>query len=231
MTCFEFEERLQAELDRRQSELSAESEAHAAACGACRKLREQFQQIDAAVVVWRSHLPVVDLTESVLRNLEAGQQQIRRTGTLARRMADRRQECSSHKPNDSRSGIAALFVSAIALLVMLGAGWQMSQKTLIVRQQSALRIETAVVPVRQLDVLVQDAREAYVALANQAFQHASSASFLLPPAEAVTPFRGENAVDGVPDSLSRPLSPLGHELRNTLDSFLDRVFTSQDSST
>lgn len=231
MTCFEFEERLQAQLDRRQSELSAESEAHAAACGACRKLREQFQQIDAAVVVWRNRLPVVDLTESVLQDLEAGQQQIHRAGTLARRTTDGGQECSSHKPNDSRSGIAALFVSAIALLVMLTAGWQMSRKTLIARHQSAPRIETAVVPVQQLDVLVQDAREAYAALATQALQHASSASFLLLPADAVTPFRGENAVDGVPDSLSRPLAPLGHELRNTFDSLLDRVFTSQDSST
>ena len=229
MTCFEFEEHLQVQLDLRQGDLPAESEAHAAVCGTCGKLLEHFRRIDAAVAVWRNCLPVVDLSDSVLQNLDPAEQQIRRTGTLARRVADDGQEYPSYQ--NTVSGITALLVSAVALLVMLGTSWHMSRKMLIVRQQSIPRTETVVVSSRQLDVLVQDARAAYAALATQALQHVSTAGFLLPPAETATPFRGENTIDGVPDSLSRPLSPLGHELRNAFDSLLDRVFTSQDSST
>jgi hypothetical protein len=231
MTCFEFEQRLQDQLDLRHSELSAESEAHAAGCGTCRKLLEQFRRIDAVVAVWRNRLPVVDLTDSVLQDLQpdAAVAAKSRSSIPVTSSAYATKQPSARSV--SASEIAAMFVSAIALLVMLGTGWNMSRKTLIVRQQSARRTETAVVQERQLDLLVQDARAAYAVLGTQALQHVSTASFLLPPAEAVSPFRGEDAVDGVPDSLSRPLSPLGHELRNAFDSLLDQVFTSQDSST
>ncbi|HLQ46513.1 MAG TPA: hypothetical protein VK137_17345, partial [Planctomycetaceae bacterium] len=101
----------------------------------------------------------------------------------------------------------------------------------IASKGSTPQAEAAAVNERQLDVLLHDAREAYAALASQALQQVSAANLLLPPAEIATPFRGAEAVNGLPDSLPRPFAPLGHELRQVWDSLIDQVFTSQDSST
>ncbi|MBC7816771.1 MAG: hypothetical protein IAG10_07780 [Planctomycetaceae bacterium] len=84
---------------------------------------------------------------------------------------------------------------------------------------------------RQLDVLMHDARDAYVALASQAWQDVSTANVLLPSADAATPFNVDESAAGVPETLSLPLAPYGRELRDAVDSWLQQVFQNQDSST
>jgi hypothetical protein len=136
----------------------------------------------------------------------------------------------------------ALIASAIAVCVMLGVGLRGSRNVpyaqhrttndVTVANNHSLATEvSAAKGERQLDVLLHDAREAYSALASQALQHVSTANFLLPQTEAASPFRPNDAMNSFPDSFSRPLSPWGHELRDAFDSLLDRIFTSQDSST
>ena len=78
---------------------------------------------------------------------------------------------------------------------------------------------------------LHDAREAYVALASQAWQQVSAVDLLLPPASIATPFNGDAATQGVSEPLSRPLAPLGEELRDAVDSLFQQVFNSQDSAT
>lgn len=241
MTCFDFEERLQAQLDLREHRLTEGLAVHAALCGSCRELLAQFQRIETAVADWQDIEPPDDLATAVVVTLKSrvavniAPPVVATTGTA--------NEIETLRPrNPSRSATLALVTSAIALCVMFGVGWHVSGNVQFAQQRASNGVTIVANPTtssatvaspndRQLDVLLHDAREAYAALASQALQHVSTANFLLPSTESTSPFRTNDAMNGLPDSLSRPLSPWGHELRDAFDSLLDRIFTSQDSST
>jgi hypothetical protein len=134
--------------------------------------------------------------------------------------------------------------SAATLLIALGIGWRVSSNASFANRQpvsatalaanhsESVRSSVAATD-RQLDVLLHDARDAYVALASQAWQEVTTTNVLLPPADTATPFRSEDDDPAaiVPETLSRPLAPYGRELRDAVDSWLFQVFQNQDSST
>src|SRR4051794_18587017 len=66
MTCFDFEERLQSQLDLREHGLAGELAAHAAACGSCRTMWKQFQRIETAVIDWQDVELPVDFAAAVI---------------------------------------------------------------------------------------------------------------------------------------------------------------------
>jgi hypothetical protein len=82
-----------------------------------------------------------------------------------------------------------------------------------------------------LDVLLNDAREAYVSLASQAWQDVITADVLLPPTDAATSFGTEPADPTGRDLFSKPLIPFSQELQDAWDSWMHQVFQNQDSST
>jgi hypothetical protein len=248
MTCLEFEELLHESHDARNTELAAELLAHVEKCAACREVMVRLRHLEEAAAVWRNRLPGIDVAAAVLHELSANHLAATDSPRIAAPMTA---ICESHaelRRSSPRAGLVALLASAVALLIMASVGWRISRTVWIAREQSSNSRTVDVVtkqttspsaggtaPVaaseRQLDVLLNDARVAYVALASQAWQQASQANLILPPAETAMPLPSDDALDGVPDSLARPLAPLGRELRQAVDSLLDRVFDKQDSST
>lgn len=240
MTCLDFENRLQEFFDLRRQELPDELCTHIAHCPACQEMQERFQQLQAATVNWRKQSPTVDLADAVLRRLSTERDLIipgsRSTSDGLRSPSHR------HSP---LAGWMALLASALALVIAVGIGWRVSGNVSFAKRQTSSQTQITHTPVkrlepvsdpaptgdRQLDVLVHDARDAYAALASQAWQQVSATNVLLPPTDTPNLFGGEGSTDGVSESLSRPLAPLGKELREAVDSWLQQVFNSQDSST
>lgn len=229
MTCLDFENRVHELLDHRQTALPDELSAHATHCATCQELWGHLQQLQHAVEAWQAISPTVALADAVLQRLP-----VEFKTTANSQIVTTRPTCSP------LTGIVMLLASAAALLVALGIGWRVSSNvTYANRQPSSVtavvanQSVTSSVPVtdRQLDVLLHDARDAYVALASQAWQEVSTTNMLLPPADAATPFTGDDPSVSVPETLSRPLAPYGRDLRDAVDSWLQQVFQNQDSST
>ncbi len=240
MTCFDFENRLQEFFDLRQQELPDELCSHIAHCPVCREMQERFQRLHVAVGNWRTQSATIELADSVLQRLQAEH-------CLAT-LAFRSTRDGLHRPSHRHSPLAgwmALLASALALVAAVGIGWRVSSNVSFANRQTSTQTQIANAPMkrlepvtdpaptgdRQLDVLVHDARDAYAALASQAWQQVSATNVLLPPTDTPNLFGGEGSTDGVSESLSRPLAPLGKELREAVDSWLQQVFNSQDSST
>ena len=229
MTCLDFENRVHELLDQRQTELPDELSAHAAHCAACLELWGHLQQFEHAVEAWRTLSPTAALADVVLQQLSVEFKTTTDTQIITTRPA-----CSP------LTGFVVLLASAAALLVALGIGWRVSSNATYANRQpssatafAANQPATSSVPVtdRQLDVLLHDARDAYVALASQAWQEVSTTNMLLPPTDTATPFSGDDPAASVPETLSRPLAPYGRDLRDAVDSWLQQVFQNQDSST
>lgn len=240
MTCLDFENRLQECFDLRQQELPDELCTHTAHCPACREMQERFQQLQVGVANWREQSPTVELADAVLRRLQTEHNLV----ISASRSTSDGQRSPSHR-HSPLAGWMALLASALALVIAVGIGWRVSSNVSFAKRQTSSQTQIANTPVkrlepvsdpapigdRQLDVLVHDARDAYAALASQAWQQVSATNVLLPPTDTPNLFGGEGSTDGVSESLSRPLAPLGKELREAVDSWLQKVFNSQDSST
>ncbi len=231
MTCLDFENRVHELLDHRQTELPGELSAHAAHCATCQELWGQLQQLQHATEAWRTFSPPVALADAVLLRLP-----VEFKATANTQIVTTRPACSP------LTGFVVLMTSAATLLIALGIGWRVSSNATYANRQpssttalAANHSETITPSViatdRQLDVLLHDARDAYVALASQAWQEVTTTNVLLPPADAATPFSGDDPGASVPETLSRPLAPYGRELRDAVDSWLLQVFQNQDSST
>ncbi len=241
MTCFDFENRLHELCDLRQHELPDELCAHIAHCPECREIQGHFQHLHFAVEDWKAQSPTIELADVVLQRLQSEHGLVasasRSTLSSRRTIPSRR-----HSP---LAGWVALLASALALVIAIGIGWRVSSNVSFANRQNSPQIQIANAPEkrlkpvsdpaptgdRQLDVLVHDARDAYAALASQAWHQVSATNVLLPPTDTPNLFGGEGSTDGVSESLSRPLAPLGKELREAVDSWLQQVFNSQDSST
>ena len=231
MTCLDFENLAHELLDHRQTELSGELSAHAEHCAACHELWGHLQELQRAVAAWRTVSPTVTFADAVLPRLPVEFKTTANTQIVTTRSA-----CSPW------AGFVVLLASAATLLIALGIGWRVSSNATYANRQPSTATALAVnhsemitpsVPAtdRQLDVLLHDARNAYVALASQAWQEVTTTNMLLPPADAATPFNGDDSAAGVPETLSRPLEPYGRGLRDAVDSWLLQVFQNQDSST
>ena len=248
INCLEFEELLHESHDARKTELAAELLAHVEKCAACRDVMARLRHLDEAAAVWRSRLPGIDVSAAVLHQLNANRLDVTESPMIAVPTMVTLQSHAEFRRSSSRAGVVALLASAAALLIIASVGWRISRTVSVARQQSSnrptfivatemttsastRRTELAAASERRLEVLLNDARVAYVALASQAWQQASQVNLILPPAEAAMPLPSDDVLNGVPDSLARPLSPLGRELRQAVDSLLDRVFDKQDSST
>ena len=231
MTCLDFENRVHELLDHRQIELPDELSAHATHCATCHELWGDLQRLQHAAEAWRTRSPTVALADAVLRRLPVEVQASADTQIVTTRPA-----CSP------LTGLVVLLTSAATLLIALGIGWRVSSNATYANRQpssatglAATHSDTVAPTVpasdRQLDALLQDARGAYVALASQAWQEVATTNVLLPPADAATPFIGDDPAAIVPETLSRPLAPYGRELRDAVDSWLLQVFQNQDPST
>lgn len=236
MTCFDFQNRVQELLDRRQRELPHELSAHATHCAACHEAWRQLLRVHDAATACRASLPPVRLADKVLQHLEAERSLSPRVPARSAKSPLRNVVPHRHA---LQTRLAALCLSALTLLIAVGIGWRVSHNVDFVKRQIPSPKAIAAVPVvspepandRQLDALLHDAREAYVALASQAWQQVSAADLLLPPADAAAPFNSDGPTQGMPEPLSRPLAPLGEGLREAVDSWFQQVFNSQDSST
>ena len=229
MTCLDYENRVHELLDHRQTELPDELSAHAAHCATCHELWGHLQQLQHAIEAWQTSSPIAALADAVLQRLPVEFKTTANTQVVTTRPA-----CSPF------AGFVVLVASAATLLIALGIGWRVSSNATYANRQptsatavAANQSVTSSVPVtdRQLDVLLHDARDAYVALASQAWQEVSTTNLLLPPADAATPFNVDDSAASVPETLSRPLAPYGRDLRDAVDSWLQQVFQNQDSST
>ncbi len=248
MTCLEFEELLHESHDARRTELAAELLAHIENCAACREVVAGIRHLEEVAAVWRSRLPSINVAAAVLHQLNANRLDVTDSPLIAVPTIATSESHAELRRSTPRAGLVALLASAVALLIMAGVGWQISRTVSVARQQSSdsptvvvaidqttspstIRTASVAASERRLDVLLNDARVAYVALASQAWQQASQANLILPPAETAMPLPSDDALSSVPDSLARPLAPLGRELRQAVNSLLDRVFDKQDSST
>lgn len=229
MTCLDFENRVHELLDQRQIELPDDLYAHAEHCAACLELWGHLQRLQHAIEAWQQPTPTVALADAVLKRLP-----IKPQTAADRQIITTRPACSP------MTGFVVLLASAAALLIALGIGWRVSSNATYANRQPSSAMAVAAsqpastsVPVtdRQLDVLLHDARDAYAALASQAWQEVSTTEVLLPPTDASTPFNVDSPATSVPETLSRPLAPYGRELRDAVDSWLQQVFQNQDSST
>ena len=245
MTCLDFENRLNDLLDRRQQDLPAELTTHITHCVACREMHSRLTQLQDAVATWRELLPSTSLADTVLQRMQV--EQIAAPTTTAVRIS-RPESQVAHVPSHRHSPLhrgSALLCSALALVIVAGIGLRVSSNVSFVKRQGPSQNLVAVTPTqrpdtatavdqagdRQLDVLLHDARDAYVALASQAWQQVSTADVLLPSGDMPTPFDREGSTDDVSESLSRPLAPLGKELREAVDSWFQQIFNNQDPST
>ncbi len=231
MTCLNFENRVQELLDRRQIELSDELSAHAAHCAACHELWGHLQQLQHATEAWKVPPSTIGLSELVLQRL-----------AVEPHMTSQSQIMTTHPACSPWAGVVVLLASAATLLIASGIGWRVSSNaafanrqspstTVLVAQRSESSTTTVPATDRQLDVLLHDARDAYMALASQAWQDVSTANVLLPPSDVAAPFNFEDSATSAPDSLSLPLPPYGRELRDAVDSWLQQIFQNQDPST
>ena len=223
-TCPEFEHRLHETLDSRAAELPADVKAHATECATCCQWLADWKRTDAAIVAWKIVEPPSGLSDRIVARLhsESGPE------LVVSRPA-------SAMPAGGSAGVVAAMCAAAALLLMLSIGWRVSQSASIARQGSS-RLNVAEKP-RDVELepglqnLLYDARDAYAALASEAWQQVSAANGLLPPTN-VPQLPSDDSLRRVPDSLARPLAPIRAELREAWDSLMDRVFSnSQDSST
>ncbi len=245
MTCLDFEKRLNDLLDRRQRDLPAELATHIAHCAACHETHSRLNQLQDAVASWRNPLPYTSLADTVLQRMQM--EQIAAPPATAVRTS-RPESQVSHVPSHRHSPLhrgSALLCSALALVIAAGIGLRVSSNVLFVKRQGPSQNLVAVTPTqrpevvvpldqsgdRQLDVLLHDARDAYVALASQAWQQVSTADVLLPSGDVPNPFDREGSTDDVSESLSRPLAPIGKELREAVDSWFQQIFNNQDPST
>lgn len=244
MTCLDFEHRLNDWLDRRQRDLPEELAAHMTHCAACREMHSRMLQMQSAVTTWRDSLPTTSMSDVVLRRLRPEQDAAASDFTVRPfRPASRESHVPTHRHSPFHRG-SALLSSALALVIVIAIGWRVSSNVSFAKRQSPApnpmlvavpqRTE-AVTPLtqagdRQLDVLLHDARDAYAALASQAWQQVSTADVLLPSGDVPSPFDREHSTDEVSESLSRPLAPIGRDLREAVDSWFQQIF-SQDPST
>lgn len=236
MTCFDFQNRVHELLDRRQRELPNELAAHMTHCVACHDDWQHLLRLHDAAAIRRASLPSPLLADRVLEQLrnESGSQ----TFETARFAISPRPNVSPYR-DVPLTRLAALLLSALTLLMAVGIGWKISSNVEFAKRQNssanavavAATVSSEFVNDRQLDVLLHDAREAYVALASQAWQQVSAVDLLLPPANVAVPFNGDAATQGISEPLSRPLAPFGAELRDAVDSLFHQVFNSQDSAT
>lgn len=217
-------------------------------CSACREMRQQLLQLQNAAANWRSRRPVtvhprpVELADVILQRLQV---ENCTTSDSAVPLSSRLVSDGLRNPSRPLAGWTALFAAALALVIATGIGWRVSGNVLFAKRHASVQVQTAAVPARpseltttaasggdrQLDVLLHDARDAYASLASHAWQQVSTANVLLPPAGAPNPFSDADSANSASESLSRPLAPLGKELREAVDSWLQQVFNSQDSST
>ena len=245
MTCLDFEDRQNQLLDRRQHELPEELAAHITHCAVCCEMHRQMNQMQAAAASWRDSLPIAPLTDSVLQRLQMEQAAVSGDFVIrTSRPASRESHVPSHRHSPIHRG-SALLVAALTLVIAAGIGWRVSYNVSFAKRQGSSANQIAVTPMprpetaiplehsddRQLDVLLHDARDAYVALASQAWQQVSTAEVLLPPGDMLNPFDGQDSADEVSESLSRPLAPLGRELRDAVDAWFQQLFNNQDPST
>lgn len=245
MTCLDFENRLNDLLDRRQPELPKELAAHTAHCAACREMQSRLIELQKAVATWSDILPANSMTDVVLRRLQA-ERDAAPSGFVAQisRQPSRESHAPVHRHSSFHRG-TALLSSALALVIALGIGWRISNNVSFAKRQNpapnpmmvaVMQRPETVTPLnqagdRQLDVLLHDARNAYAALASQAWQQVATADVLLPSSDVPSPFDRERSVDDVSESLSRPLAPLSRDLREAVDSWFQQIFNSQDPST
>jgi hypothetical protein len=231
MNCFDFENYVNELLDQRQTELLGELSAHAACCAQCHELWVGLHQLQFAIDDWRQVPITVPLADQVLKRLPTEFQT-----TVNAQILTTRPACSP------LTGFVVLMASAATLLIALGIGWRVSSNATYASRPSssataitANRSEAPASPLpttdRQLDALLHDARNAYLALATQAWQEVSTANVLIPPADSAIPSSGDDPAVTAPETLSRPLVPYGKELRDTVDSWLLQIFQNQDSST
>lgn len=236
MDCDGFEIVAHEQLNLRSNVLPAEWTMHINDCPACHATWMNLLRLTTAAAAWRQQTLTTEISKAVLVHMVdvAGLSERLSATDLSTRSLDRRTVSTSPK-------WGALLASALALMAMVGLSWQVSRSTLWVRQQHAnspvfVRTDAAIHTEqasneRQLDTLLSDAKAAYSELASQTWQHVSAASMLIPPVESATPFRHDDAIEGLPDSLTRPLQPIRDELRDVLNLLLDQAFHSQDSST
>ncbi len=250
MNCFEFEQILQEQLDLRRVELTAELQAHLQDCCACQKIADSMNAVERSVATWRKLTPDVDLADQVLQRLaidnalrsDQSSVEVTLPDRSSSALTDNSQWTREPPQRTSITSVLALSVAAVAVLIFTSVAWRSSeqlqtakmkfdaQPTNIASLDSSPQLQSAAAGQQKLDVLIHDTREAYAALLSQARQHVSTAEFLLPPAEAVLPFRNEKILNDMPNSLA-PLKPWSSELRNKMESWIDQVLTSQGSST
>jgi hypothetical protein len=245
MTCLDFENRLNDWLDRRQQVLPDELAAHTAYCAACREMHSRMLQMQRAVTTWRESLPTTSMSDVVLRRLRLEQDAAASDFAVrVSRSVPRESHVPAHRHSPLHRG-SALLCSAAALVIVIGIGWRVSSNVSFAKRQNlapnsmmvaVTQRPEAVTPLnqagdRQLDVLLHDARDAYAALASQAWQQVSTADVLLPSGDVPSPFDREHSADEVSESLSRPLAPIGRDLRETVDSWFQQIFSNQDPST
>ena len=231
MTCLNFENRVQELLDCRQIELPDDLAAHVVHCSVCHELWRHLQQLEQVIDVWRAPPPSLGLAEVVLQRLP-----IEFQTTSQSQISTTRPACSP------LAGFVVLLASAAALLIAFGIGWRVSSNAAYSNRQTVSTTTlaaktTEVLPSsasstdRQLDVLLHDARDAYFALASQAWQDVTSAHVLLPPPDIAIPFNVDDSTTIAPESLSLPLAPFGREIQDAVDSWLQLFFQNQESST
>lgn len=203
MTCDEFELRLDEALDRREPLSAAEFAPHMAKCSACQRAFEGAKLLSEAIVASRANLPRIDLADRVLEWKQAEVRPQSVDPWASRRVSFR---------------ITAAAVTAVAMLVILGLQFarQPPAQPPVARTTPAPRVvegpRVAQTPVPreeppqvEVDELVETAKTAYLALAQDAAHTLRDAAAVIVPDKA-----------SVPTLDSLPKAPKMEEWRPTL---------------
>ena len=240
MNCFEFEQIANEQLNQRSALLPPEWSLHVNDCPGCHAVWIGLLDMTDSVAVWNRQSLEIDVADAVIARWSLEQ-----VANIGENRVVQRSQIMTDSVQVNWTGRGALLASAIALLAMIGIGWRISSTLLWVQHQNpgSTTVKKTVVASaeptaqasaaneRQLDTLLSDAKSAYSALATQAWQHVSTARLLIPPTEVAAPFQQSDVLDGLPESLSRPLTPIRDELREAFDLLFDQTSSSQDSST
>ena len=219
MSCTEFEQSLKQAVETRSEHELRDLRDHAAACPICRPLWQRFTLLQQAIPLWKAQVPDVDLSDSVILRVAAGQP-----------------AAASRPARSSRLRWAVALTTAAAVCALAVILWPAPENRQVVEspqppvvepQQDDTPLEPVVAMQPAHEGAVRKGGDAIMVLAENAAGAVVKTPMFLPPASALS--AGDTGqTDEAPASSwlaewSQDLQPIGREVGNAMNFLLDAV--------